>query len=165
MDTVYPIKEIRDAIKRGNLEKVKELINSYDGILNVMTPFGTLLHIAATHGKIEIVKYLIECGFDINTKDTDFSAGAIVDAASNGHIEIAEYLLNNGADMDISESKRNPLFAAIYGGHKNIVELLVNKGIDIHVRYTSETMQDMDAYAFAIERGQSEIASYLKGLN
>ena len=40
--------------------------------------------------------------------------------------------------------------------------MLVENNIDISIKYSGETMNDMDAYAFAIERGQIEIAEYLK---
>ncbi|MEK5049182.1 MULTISPECIES: SMI1/KNR4 family protein [Bacillus] len=46
--------------------------------------------------------------------------------------------------------------------HLNIVNYLVQNGIDITVKYTGDTMKDMGAYEFAIERGQVEIAEYLK---
>jgi len=54
------------------------------------------------------------------------------------------------------------LFAAIYGGHKKIVEYIVNQGIDISVQYTGENIKRMDAYRYAKEFGQIEIAEYLK---
>ena len=59
-------------------------------------------------------------------------------------------------------AKRNPLFGAIYGGHKEVVELLVEKGIDISIRYTGETIKNMNAYEYAREFVQTEIAEYLK---
>jgi hypothetical protein len=41
--------------------------------------------------------------------------------------------------------------------------LLVENNIEISIKYFGDNMKDMDAYAFAIERGQTEIAEYLKG--
>lgn len=161
MDNVNITKEIRSAIKTGNVEKVMELLGTYNELLNLMTPFGTWLHVAASHGRIEIVKYLISAGLDPCIKGGTFNAGAINRAASEGHIEIVKYLIECGAELDVSEPDRNPLFAAIYGGHKDIVEILINAGIDLSIRYTGENMSNMDAYSFAIERGQTEIATLL----
>lgn len=64
----------------------------------------------------------------------------------------------------MSESERNPLFSAIHGGHIDIVRFLVEAGIDHRVRYTGSSMQDMDACAFARERGQVDIAVFLAAL-
>jgi ankyrin repeat protein len=66
--------------------------------------------------------------------------------------------------MDTSEPERNPLFGAVYGGHLHVVQLLVANGIDFRVKYTGRSMNDMDAKAFAVERGQTEIAKYLRAL-
>ncbi|WP_283750446.1 ankyrin repeat domain-containing protein [Bacillus cereus] len=74
---------------------------------------------------------------------------------------------------DINEVKRvigdNPEFlhlmtpfGAIYDGHKEVVEFLVEKGIDISIRYTGENIKNMNAYEYAEEFGQTEIATYIK---
>lgn len=77
-------------------------------------------------------------------------------------MDIVKYLVRAGAELDVSLAKRNPLFGAIYGGHKNVVEFLVEKGIDISIRYTGENIKNMNAYEYAIEFGQTEIAEYLR---
>ncbi len=100
-------------------------------------------------------------GIDVNIKGDIFDASPLRVAAGEGHIEIVKYLLQSGAELDVSLAKRNPLFAAIYGGHKEVVEHLVNQGIDISVQYTGKNIKDMDAYQYAKEFGQTEIAEYL----
>jgi len=164
MENINVSKEIRSAIKQGNVEKVRELIGTNNELLNLMTPFGTWLHVAASHGKLEIVKYLINSGLDSNIKGGTFNAGAINRAASEGYVEIVKYLIDCGAELDVSEPDRNPLFAAIYGGHKDIVELLIDRGIDTSIKYIGNSMNNMDAYVFAIERGQREIATLLANM-
>jgi ankyrin repeat protein len=62
----------------------------------------------------------------------------------------------------VSLAKRNPLFGAIYGGHQEVVKYLVQKGIDVSIRYTGENIKNMNAYEYAREFGQTEIAEYLK---
>ncbi|PEK56578.1 ankyrin repeat domain-containing protein, partial [Bacillus pseudomycoides] len=83
-------------------------------------------------------------------------------AAGAGHLEIVKYLIETGAELDVSLAKRNPLFGAIYGGYKEVAEFLVEKGIDISIRYTGENIKNMNAYEYAREFGQTEIAEYLK---
>jgi ankyrin repeat protein len=73
---------------------------------------------------------------------------------TEGHLDIVWYLLAHGAELDVSASEKNPLFGAIYGGHADVAKALVDAGIDVNVKYTGETMKNMDALTFARERGQ-----------
>ncbi|MBH0156674.1 ankyrin repeat domain-containing protein [Fictibacillus sp. 5RED26] len=155
-------KDMRLAVKNGELDTLKDLLQKDIDMLTWMTPFGTWLHVAAAHGHIEIVKHLIKAGLDSNAQGGTFSTNALERAAAKGHLEIADYLISQNIEMDTTEPDRNPLFAAIYGGHLDIVKLLVRNNIDLSINYSSETMKDMDAYSFARERGQTEIAEYLK---
>ncbi|MGX5540981.1 ankyrin repeat domain-containing protein [Bacillus wiedmannii] len=162
MDKKIVNKAIRNAIKLGDTSEVKQLIGDDNEILNTMTSFCTWLHVAAKKGHLEIVEYLINKGIDIDAKGGTFDASALNLAAGEGHLEIVKYLIETGAELDVSLAKRNPLFGAIYGGHKEVVEFLVEKGIDISIRYTGESIKNMDAYEYAREFGQTEIAEYLK---
>ncbi|WP_371399244.1 ankyrin repeat domain-containing protein [Bacillus pseudomycoides] len=82
MDKIQISKEIRSAIKSDNLEKVVELIDYNVEVLNMITPFGTWLHVAASRGKLDIVKKLIELGLNINTLGGSYEGGALNVAAS-----------------------------------------------------------------------------------
>jgi ankyrin repeat protein len=162
MNDFSAAKEMRSAIKQGDIKKVIELVISSNTLLNMMTPFGTWLHVAATKGKLDIVKYLIKCGLNPNVRGGTYNSGALNYAASEGHYNVAQFLLSCGAELDTSEPERNPLFGAIMCGSKEIVQLLLDSGIDASVRYSGQYMKNMDAYDFAIERGQIEIAELLK---
>ena len=56
------------------------------------------------------------------------------------------------------------MFGAVLAGSSEMVRLLVKRGIDYTVKYSGENMHEMDACAFAKERGQTEISKYLKSL-
>jgi hypothetical protein len=152
---------IRTAIKQGDLNQVRSLLGADPARANMMTVFGTWLHVAASFGKLEIVKYLVDEGADLNRNGGILGGAAIKDAASEGQIEIVKYLLARGAKLDVSSMKKNPLFGAIYGGHIEVVKLLIASGIDANVKYHSRHRNDWDAVAFAKERGQLEIAALL----
>ncbi|MFS0558037.1 ankyrin repeat domain-containing protein [Brevibacillus sp. 179-C9.3 HS] len=162
MENTQIAKEIRAAIKIVQLDTLRNLLEKNSEMLEWMTPFGTWLHVASAHGHLEIVEYLINAGIDINAQGGTFSTNSLERAAAKGHLDIAQYLINHNVEIDTSEPERNPLFAAIYGGHFEIVRLLVENNIDISIKYSGENMKDMDAYAFAIERGETGIAKYLK---
>ncbi|MGG1943006.1 ankyrin repeat domain-containing protein [Paenibacillus polymyxa] len=160
MDKVQSAKDIRGAIKSAQLDMLRDLLEKEPEMLTWMTPFGTWLHVAAAYGHLEIIEYLINAGIDINAQGGTFSTNALERAATKGHLNIAEYLINQNVEIDTNEPDRNPLLAAIYGGH--FERLLVENNIDVSIKYSGDNMKDMDAYAFAIERGQTEIAEYLK---
>ncbi|MCY9138051.1 suppressor of fused domain protein [Peribacillus frigoritolerans] len=162
MDNKQVAKEIRSAIKKGNIEKVVELIGSNAEHLNMMTPFGTWLHVAASRGELNIVKKLIELGSNINVLGGVYGGGALNEAASAGNIDIVRYLLSCKADLDVSEPEKNPLFGAISNGHVEIAKLLIESGIDTDVKYSGESKKDMDALTFAREQGQEEIVKLLE---
>lgn len=156
------IKEIRESIKKGDINKFMDLLDKNPNLLNQMTPFGTWLHIAAKRGELQIIEYLVSKGVNVNAIGGTFDANALKIAAGSGQLEVVRYLLNNGSLMDISLAKRNPLFGAIYGGHINVVKELVKRGIDISKKYTNESFDNIDAYEYARQFGQTEIAEYLK---
>ncbi|SHK26060.1 Ankyrin repeat-containing protein [Clostridium cavendishii DSM 21758] len=162
MDTVNIKRNIRTAFKNKDNAKIKMLIGDDKEILNMVTAFGTWLHVAADFGNLEMVEYLLNLGLDINTEGGTFECGAIGYAASAGHIDIVKYLLDKGAIIDTSTAYRNPIFGAIYNGHKDVVELLVEVGTDISIRYTGENIKNMNAYEYARVFGQTEIAEYLR---
>jgi len=162
MDSKQIAKEIRSAIKKGDIEKVVELIGSNAERLNMMTPFGTWLHVAASRGELDIVKKLIELGANVNVLGGVYGGGALNEAASAGHIDIVRYLLSCRADMDVSEPERNPLFGAISSGHADIAELLIESGIDTNVTYSGESMREVDVLTIAKEQGQKEIVKLLE---
>lgn len=157
-------KELRAAIQRGDLEQVDFLVGKDDELLRLMTPFGTWLHVASTAGFLPIVKYLVGKGVGVDERGGTFDAAPIKLAASNGHLDVVEYLFSVGSTLDVSEPERNPLFAAIYGGHIQIVQFLIAAGMDVHVKYSGASMQNMDALAFAKERGQKQIADILESV-
>jgi ankyrin repeat protein len=161
MDDIRCAQEIRTAIKQGDLDTLQVLIGSDKTILELMTVFGTWLHVATAHEKLEILKYLVSIGADVNRKGGILGGGPLNEAASKGNLEIVKYLVSCGAELDVSEPNWNPLFGAIHGGHTSVAKFLIESGIDITVRYTGENMKNMDALAFAKESGRSDIVRLL----
>ena len=56
------------------------------------------MFIACQNGHIEIVKYLVEHGADINKRNNDGWSPLLI-VCFNGHIEIVKYLMEHGADI------------------------------------------------------------------
>lgn len=155
---------IRSAMKVGDTQRVRDLFAAHPDMLAQETPFGSWLHVAASFGRTEIIAHLLHLGVDINRLGGILEGSAMNEAAGDGRFEVVRQLLDAGAELDTSASVRNPLFSAIYGGSMEIVKLLIERGIDYRVSYTGKSMKNMDAEAFARERGQTKIADYLATL-
>ncbi|RYE42496.1 MAG: ankyrin repeat domain-containing protein [Hyphomicrobiales bacterium] len=162
MDVRMRNSAILSAVERGDLDQFIKIINGDDALLHAFTPLGTWLHIAAYEGQLKMVEYLLQQGLDINADGGTLGGGALNAAASKGHAATAEFLLSKGAKLDVSEPEKNPLFGAIYAESKQTVLLLLDSGIDFSIKYSGESMKNMDAIAFAKERGQSEIAEIIQ---
>ncbi len=166
MDTNLLMQEIRQAIKNSDQSKLESLLASDPSQINATTVFGNWLHFAISfNARMEIIKYLIEKGVDINQKAGILKGNALNIAATERRIDVVNYLLEKGAEIDISEPERNPLFSAIYSGSIDIVEVLIAHKVNFKIKYTGERMKNMDALAYAKERGQIEIAEMLSLLS
>lgn len=161
---IEEIKIVREAIKSNDINKIRNIFSENLDYLNEKTAFGTWLHDAATLGKLDVVRLLVDLGIDINIESgvEHIEGNALDQAISFQHADIAKYLISNGIKLDTSEPTKNPLFAAIYVGNINLVGLLIDAGIDVTVKYTGEHMKDMDALAYAEERGELEIAELIR---
>lgn len=159
---ITTIREMHQAIEKGELNRVKALVANNEGILNEKTPFGTFLHDAASEGAFDIVKFLIECGVDVNEKGGSRDGAAITEASFEGYIDIVKLLIDNGALLDTSTFARNPLFAAIYNNHTDVAKFLIDKGIDLTVTYPIGSIDKCDAHEYARQYGCSEIVKYIE---
>lgn len=155
-------KAIRTAIKAGDLKAMITAFEESPDAVTMNTPFGSWLHVAASFGRLEIVRSLVErFGLDINLKGGTSESSPLDRACADGQYEVVKYLLDKGAKIDVSAPERNPLFGAIMSGNVAIAKLLIDRGIDTSIRYSGESMHDMSAIDFARERGADEIVSLL----
>ena len=155
------MKEVRTAIQNGDLESIKSIIKTNQELLKEVSPFGSLLQIAAREGKTDIVTYLITCKCDVNLGGGLFKQSPIGEAAFKGNLEIVDILVKHGAKLDVSSFENNPLFAAIYNKHVSVAKYLIDKGIDINVSYPLGELGQCDACEYAKQYGVIEIYDYL----
>ncbi|WP_406610637.1 ankyrin repeat domain-containing protein [Agarivorans sp. JK6] len=155
--------KIVDAIRNENVKQIRLLFEAEPNQIHYNTPFGgqTWLGYAAFIGKLESLKELEKLGIGINRDDNREGIKPIARAASDGHEKVVQYLLSRGADLDTHLSVCNPLFSAILGKSLPCIQLLLDAGVDSEVRYNSDTMQNMDALAFALMRGCTDGAELI----
>jgi ankyrin repeat protein len=161
MDDLAGLKAIYSAIRSGDADSVAALISEEPQRLHVDTVFGSWLHVASFAGQFEIVKLLVALGASIDHRGGAMGGAPINEAAAKGHLEIVRFLVAHGAELDVGEPERNPLFSAIYGGYDETVRFLLQSRINYRVKYTGDSMKNMGALEFALERGQMDIASIL----
>lgn len=106
-----------------------------------------LLVQACEVGAIDIVRTLLESGFEINLP-RDIACGnssywlgsksPLHEACVRGHLHVVQALTRGGADLESEiQGGRTPLWVATYASHLPVVKYLIDAGADIE-HYTSE---------------------------
>ncbi|MCB9229831.1 MAG: ankyrin repeat domain-containing protein [Deltaproteobacteria bacterium] len=119
-----------EAVKLGHVEDVKRLINEKADVNHKDNDGMAPLHYAVFHGRLDVVKSLInDCKADIKQTDKD-GWEAIHYAAFKGRTEIAKFLVKdckinvNTADNE----KRTPLYLAEFHKHHALAKYLRENG-------------------------------------
>ncbi|WP_174515771.1 ankyrin repeat domain-containing protein [Wolbachia endosymbiont of Cardiocondyla obscurior] len=89
----------------------------------------TVIHTAASHGDLEIVRFFIEkAGYDINLRDED-GCTLLFYAAVGGCLEVVRYLIKKGADINATaKTGATALHIAARVGHLEVIKCLVEEG-------------------------------------
>jgi ankyrin repeat protein len=122
------------AIRSGDVDEVLRLLEADPTLLekegrgcgsyqdHTMPP----VVLAASVGKLDMVKLLVKRGASIHATSSGGGRAALYFAAREGHEEVVAYLLGNGADpMSLNNSGRTPLMWASRRGHLGVVLLLL----------------------------------------
>ncbi len=97
---------------------------------NILT-YETLLYIASHHGKVNVIKKLLELGADPNLQARNGWSPLFI-ASRQGHLEVVEVLIKAGADVTFkNKNDMSCLNIAAYGGHLNIVKQLLLNGANV----------------------------------
>jgi len=113
----------------ANLEVMKQQYN-IDIKATVSHRDGTsgLAHIFALTGKVDLLKYVLDAGVDINEKDNgDWTP--LHYAAEGGYLDICEVLINGGAKInELEDTGMTPLDWAVVYEHPDVCNLLREYG-------------------------------------
>ena len=131
-------KPIHKAAYKGDLKKVKEIIDRHPNQINVQDAQGfTPLHLASSKGHIEIVEFLLNHGADIELEIFNGETPLMLAAqyARYGQYETIKTLLEHGAMVNHKDQHgRTALhYAAMHRG-KEIMNLLISYGADVNAR-------------------------------
>lgn len=90
----------------------------------------TPLVVAATGGFVEIVRFLLEAGADVNLRDSQ-RRSPLLFAVTYNRIQCVAVLLRYGADTRLANaSEWTPLFVAAMKGFTEIAVLLINTSLN-----------------------------------
>jgi ankyrin repeat protein len=156
---VIPDMSLIDAVKQGDIEKVKQLLNQGYNINQRDYDGDTVLINAIMIKRFDIVQLLIQKGADVNTFGSHGNT-PLMHSVLISDIKIIEFLLQNGAK--INEENFIPhtaLIFAILNKNSMIVKYLISKGANVN--------QYVDVYKirplnFALEHGNNDIIRILK---
>ncbi|MFC0180203.1 ankyrin repeat domain-containing protein [Thorsellia kenyensis] len=153
-----------DAVKRGDLETVKKMVEQGQDIeVKDEASLGqTALGWAAFIGYEDMVKYLVESGANLFATDIADVKNVLKSAILGKNINVVNYLYPMLKDkIDINEQEADGetmLIVAASNDRLDIVKFLIDEGADIHL--ISEPKQQ-NALTFACKGGYQEVADYL----
>jgi len=149
------------AIKIGNLDLIKFLIEVGVDVNHCSNHGTTPLIFTIERGNLELVKFLITNKADPNTKDY-YGHTPLIKAIVVGNLDMVNYLINHGANVqEKGESNTIPLIVAIKNRNIPIVKSLVDHGANINesdrygispLIYSIKNM-DVDTVKYLVDAG------------
>jgi cyclase len=122
--------ELLEAVKTGDLAKVKALVEKEPGIVNAKNPGGqTILFAAVSMGQLEISEYLISKGAEVNERSTFGLMPLHVACIRNVPLGIVRLLVEKGADVNtVAKYLGRPLDLALDTEDSALIDYLKSKG-------------------------------------
>ncbi|GFN80591.1 fibronectin type 3 and ankyrin repeat domains protein 1 [Plakobranchus ocellatus] len=148
----YTGDDLHHAIRRGNIDKVREVLDSGDVHPDAQDEkdFSALVA-AGLRENFEIMELLLEHGADVNRKDASGKT-PLIHAASRDLLETVKWLCEHGAQTDtLDKSGMAAIHHAVDGGFVKVVEWMLDHsgdyGFDIEQVETSGGMTPLNRCA------------------
>ncbi len=122
--------ELHQAAHKGDIESVKRLLKNNPDPDKRDSFGGTALHAAMFQENMEIVRILIDYGFDVNVQGPANGYTPLHDAVWANNLEAVKLLLKHGAKADIKgKDGLTPYSKARQEGKEEIIKYFNSKGI------------------------------------
>ncbi|XP_078075331.1 CARD- and ANK-domain containing inflammasome adapter protein [Mustelus asterias] len=130
------ITELFQAAALGDLSSLDRAFGDND-VNGTNASNETLLHIAAAHGHVTIIEYLLNKGAKVEVRDNKRQS-PLHRAAVEGHLGAAKMLLQAGAHIyALDKESRSPLQLAAENSHFSMVKLMLKEEARNHKRKKS----------------------------
>ncbi|KAG9282716.1 ankyrin-3-like [Astyanax mexicanus] len=117
-------KDILKAVSTGDLSLLQALLKE-TVISDRNSSIDTLLHIAADHGQVAVINFLLRKGAKLDMRDHQ-GRTALHRAAEAGHMAASMALVRAGADIHAKDqASKTPQHLAAQNGHRNTVKSLI----------------------------------------
>jgi ankyrin repeat protein len=121
----YAPDELHKAAGQSDIEKVKEILSTKVDVDARDSFGGTALHAAMFQNDMQIVKLLIDYGFDVNAKGVSNGYTPLHDSVWADNLPAARLLIENGADLSIKNNEgQTPAEKAKAEGKQELYEYL-----------------------------------------
>ena len=132
--------DIWTACRKGDLERVRQLIQDGQDVNRGDIYRETPLMKAAYNGHDQVVRELIRAGADVNGKN-NIKQTALHWASRCGHSSVVKILAEAGANLNEHDWRGvTPLMDVAYRGHANVVVELIRAGADVSVVSSRELL-------------------------
>lgn len=125
--------DLTAAIESGNIDQIKGLLASAPESINQKDESGLApLHVAARSDQLEVAKYLLESGADVEVRNQYGRTPLLCVAFMTGSVEMATLLIEHGADINAADAQgATPLKLAAWRGYRGLINLLLVKEVNV----------------------------------
>jgi hypothetical protein len=125
LDTGENMGAVNMAARLGHLNSVRAFVESGKAPAGLVS---RAIIYAALREQIEVVKYLVGIGVDINHEDRD-GCSALHFLAQDGSVDMIKFMVENGAEVNKTcRGSETPLKWASYGDNAAVMDYLVSVG-------------------------------------
>ncbi|TAL36627.1 MAG: hypothetical protein EPN93_07325 [Spirochaetes bacterium] len=156
------VQEFYALIEMGDVQKVKTASQKFKDLAMKNQNGETPLYIAAEYGQLDIAKFFLERGANVNDVSTEERSTPLHVAATRDHAEMVDFLLGKGASIDTKDNDGNtPLQAALRSSSVLAANKLIAKGANLKnlnaqnetLLHSASSSGDLELLALLIKKG------------
>jgi hypothetical protein len=135
--------DLLSAARRGDAGRLHDHFRRGFDVNTVFRGDGTLLIVAAKHGRTDTVNFLLDQGADPNLASPG-DGNPLIAAARAGECDVIQVLLRRGARIeDVVPGDENALITAARHGRADCAKLLIEHGANVNARVLVSESDDL----------------------